>query len=64
MKIARQAGHAPKTAALGRDMMELPHCVGCAECQGLCTELVDTLILPDILLKRRPPPDPHNGEAS
>ena len=53
MKIARQAGHAPKTAALSHDVQALAHCVGCAECNGLCTELVEALILPDIILKPR-----------
>ncbi len=52
MKIARKAGFAPKTEALGSELLGLPCCVGCAECQGLCLELVEALTLPDIVVKQ------------
>lgn len=27
-------------------------CIGCAGCQGLCQEIIDLAVLPDIVLKQ------------
>lgn len=51
MKIARKAGYAPNTVALGREILDLPQCVGCSECDGLCQELMEVLTLPDIVVR-------------
>lgn len=51
MKIARKAGYAPHTVALGREILDLPQCVGCSECDGLCKELMEALTLPDIVVR-------------
>ena len=52
MRIDRNIGHAPRTEAIGPKLMEASgRCVGCTECQGLCQELIDALVLPDLILK-------------
>jgi len=51
MMIARKAGYAPHTVALGREILDLPQYVGCLECDGLCQELMEALTLPDIVVR-------------
>lgn len=52
MRIDRNIGHAPRTEAIGRKLIEASgRCVGCTECQGLCEELIEVLVLPDVVLK-------------
>ena len=46
MMIARKAGYAPRTVALGHEILDLPQCVECLECDGLCQELMEALTLP------------------
>ncbi|MDA0961340.1 MAG: hypothetical protein O2898_00235 [Proteobacteria bacterium] len=53
MKIDRLAAFAPRTRALASDLAQLQGpCVGCTGCDGLCRDLIDTLVLPDIVLKK------------
>ena len=53
MKIDRMAAFAPRTRALASElaMMQGP-CVGCTECDGMCQELIEALVLPDAILKK------------
>jgi len=52
MRIDRNIGHAPKTESIGQKLIEASgRCVDCPECQGLCQELIDVLVLPDLVLK-------------
>ena len=51
MMIARKAGYAPRTVALGHEILDLPQCVECLECDGLCQELMEALTLPDIVVR-------------
>ena len=55
MMIARKAGYAPHTVALGSEILDLPQCVGCSECDGLCQELMEALTLPDIVVRPSSP---------
>lgn len=53
MKIDRMAAFAPKTRAVSSElaMMQGP-CVGCTECEGMCKELIEAIVLPDAVLKK------------
>ncbi|SFL68753.1 hypothetical protein [Shimia aestuarii] len=54
MRIDRNIGHAPRVEAIGQKLMESPmRCVDCTECKGLCQELIEVLVLPDMVLKGR-----------
>lgn len=54
MRIDRNIGHAPRVEAIGHKLMEAPlRCVDCAGCKGLCQELIDVLMLPDMVLKAK-----------
>ena len=54
MRIDRNIGHAPRVQAIGRKLMETPlRCVDWTECKGLCQELIDVLMLPDMVLKAK-----------
>lgn len=51
MSIDRLAGFAPRTRALASDLAVLQGpCVGCTDCEGLCRELIEALVLPDVVL--------------
>lgn len=28
-------------------------CVGCSDCNGLCAELIDALVIPDVILSKK-----------
>lgn len=52
MRIDRNIGHAPLTTAVGQKLIEASgRCVGCTECKGLCEELIEVLVLPEVVLK-------------
>ncbi len=52
MQIERSAGKAPRTESLAVQVSGLKHgCVGCAECKGLCHELIEAMLVPDMVLK-------------
>ena len=54
MMTERQIGHAPRTQALGKEIMSVQGpCIGCKECTGLCAALIEALSLPDMVLNRR-----------
>lgn len=55
MFISRQIADAPRTAALASEIAKLNNpCVGCSDCNGLCKELIEALVLPDIILSKKP----------
>ena len=56
MKIDRLVAFAPRTQSLASDfaMLQGP-CVGCDGCMGMCRELIDALVLPDVILKKDRP---------
>ncbi|MCB1348426.1 MAG: hypothetical protein R3D80_04155 [Paracoccaceae bacterium] len=50
----REVAHAPRTRALAVQIANLRGgCVGCSDCAGCCTALLDALILPDLVLKEK-----------
>lgn len=54
MFVRRQIADAPRTVALGAEIAKLTGpCVGCPGCNGLCRELIDALVMPDLILSRR-----------
>jgi formate hydrogenlyase subunit 6/NADH:ubiquinone oxidoreductase subunit I len=53
MEIERKAGAAPRTAELARKLARVQGpCVGCENCRGLCTAMIEAMTLPDVVLKR------------
>jgi hypothetical protein len=55
MFVSRHIADAPRTAALTTEIAKLQGpCVGCTDCNGLCKELLDALIVPDLVLTRKP----------
>ncbi|MBV7407514.1 hypothetical protein [Maritimibacter sp. DP1N21-5] len=54
MQIDRKAGFAPRTRELGATLTGLKSgCVGCTDCKGLCHELIEALVVPDMVLKAK-----------
>ncbi len=54
MNIHRLVAAAPRTADLTVELAKLNGpCVGCTDCDGLCKELIEALVLPDVILSRK-----------
>jgi hypothetical protein len=54
MNIVRSKPSSSNTTALGMAMSELNGpCVGCSDCNGLCAELIDALVIPDVILSKK-----------
>ena len=54
MTIDRTKASTPRSLALARELADLHGpCVGCSECLGLCTALIDALVIPDLILSKR-----------
>ena len=52
MQIDRDAGKAPRTRDLVVQVFGLKQgCVGCTDCKGLCHELIDAMLVPELVLK-------------
>lgn len=57
MFISRQIADAPRTAALTTEITKLNGpCIGCTECDGLCKELIEALVVPELVLSKKPKP--------
>ncbi len=52
MTIERKTGHAPRVAAVARDLTEIGGCIGCDNCRGLCAAVIEAMALPDAILHR------------
>lgn len=53
MKIDRRAAFAPRTHALAGKISQLQEpCVGCSDCVGMCAALIETMLIPDVVLHR------------
>lgn len=54
MGISREIGQAPRVCALAAELntLNIP-CIGCKDCDGLCHALIEALVVPGIILKRR-----------
>ncbi len=51
MLIDRAQAPTPRTEALARDVARLHgQCVGCTDCRGVCQVLLDTLVVPGLVL--------------
>ena len=54
MQVARKTAFAPRSEAVGAQLAALNEpCIGCTDCTGLCKDLIDAVVLPDLLLSRR-----------
>ena len=54
MGISREIGQAPRVCALAAELNTLNIlCIGCKDCDGLCHALIEALVVPGIILKRR-----------
>ncbi len=54
MNIHRLVAAAPRTVALSNELSKLTGpCVGCTDCNGLCKELIEAMVLPDMILSRK-----------
>lgn len=54
MNIIRSKPDHTHTTALAAALNELNNpCVGCANCNGMCADLVDVLMIPDVILSRK-----------
>ena len=57
MNILRSKPDSSHTAELSAQLNGLNGpCVGCTNCNGLCADLIDVLMLPDVILSRKRPP--------
>ncbi|MFW2541953.1 hypothetical protein ACN2XU_04870 [Primorskyibacter sp. 2E107] len=53
MHSERKIGHAPRTTAIGQQIIAMQGpCIGCKGCQGLCEALIEALSVPDVILNR------------
>lgn len=53
--IRSRAPH-QRTTTLAKEVPQLRGpCIACAECHGICEELIETLTLPDAILAKRKP---------
>ncbi|CUH82078.1 hypothetical protein [Tropicibacter naphthalenivorans] len=53
MKTDRMIGHAPRTQAMGQELVSIQGpCIGCKGCQGVCAALIEALSVPDVILSR------------
>ena len=51
MNITRRRGETRRSEALALQVAGLgAPCVGCTDCRGLCAELLEAMVLPDIIL--------------
>ncbi|MCB1341743.1 MAG: hypothetical protein KDK24_11920 [Pseudooceanicola sp.] len=54
MNIHRSKPDQSHTVALAAALNQLNNpCVGCDNCNGLCADLIDVLVIPDIILSRK-----------
>ncbi len=54
MQINRTKAETPKLDSLAGQVSALQGpCVGCSNCVGLCEALIDTLILPEVILSKK-----------
>lgn len=54
MNISRLVASAPRTKSVSIELSKLNGpCVGCTDCDGLCKELIEALVVPDIILSRK-----------
>lgn len=52
MQIDRTAGKSPRTQEIIVQVSGLrANCVGCADCKGLCHELIEAMLVPELVLK-------------
>ncbi|WP_425044978.1 hypothetical protein [Primorskyibacter sp. S87] len=53
MQIDRSKGETLRLQALAGEVSGLQGpCVGCSNCSGLCSALIDTLVLPHVILSK------------
>lgn len=53
MFVSRHIAQAPRTEALASEIAKLnAPCIGCTNCNGLCRELIDALVVPDLVLTK------------
>ncbi len=53
MQINRSKAETPQLKALAGQISALQGpCVGCSDCVGLCEALIETLVLPDVILSK------------
>lgn len=51
MNIERRIGYPFKAAELELNLRQLKEaCLGCADCRGLCTTLIEAMFLPDLIM--------------
>lgn len=54
MQVTQSAAANAHTGTLALKLMATgSRCIGCADCTGLCRELVEAMMLPDMLLAHR-----------
>lgn len=54
MNITRSQLDTSRLNALSVELATLQGpCVGCTDCNGLCAELIDALVLPDVILSKK-----------
>ena len=53
MNIDRKTAYAPRTSALAGKISQLQDpCVGCTDCVGMCAALIETMLVPEVVLRR------------
>ena len=49
--ITRSRGETRRSEALASEIAGMStRCVGCTDCRGLCRELIEAIVVPDIIL--------------
>lgn len=53
MFIDRKIAHAPKTNAFAQEVAaSQAQCIGCTDCKGMCTALIDAMMIPEIITQK------------
>lgn len=60
MKIEREVGRDQNSALIAQQIEAISGpCIGCKDCQGLCVELIDAVLVPGLVIRKNR--DAHTG---
>jgi hypothetical protein len=54
LTITRSRGGTWRSEALAAELADMAGpCLGCENCRGLCAELIEAIVLPNVILRRQ-----------